>query len=56
MEGYPRNDILIGNKIKNLLTDIEYEKKIYIQNYIKNNKCKMVYYMPTFKESEEDFF
>ena len=56
MEGYPRNDILLGNKIKNLLTDMEYEEKIYIQNYIKNNKCKMVYYMPTFRESEEDFF
>lgn len=56
VEGYPRNDILLGNKIKNLLTDMEYEEKIYIQNYIKNNKCKMVYYMPTFRESEEDFF
>lgn len=70
--GYPRNDRLVSNKIKNLLTDTEKAGKRQIQQFLGRNydkkhavrqmsdkvsACKkMVYYMPTFRESEEIFF
>jgi CDP-glycerol glycerophosphotransferase (TagB/SpsB family) len=55
--GYPRNEILISTKIKNILTQREKDvlHKIIVRvNAIKN--AKVILYMPTFRESESDFF
>ncbi len=57
VSGYPRNDRLISDEIENLLTDIEKVNKERIQSYLAGGKeRKMLYYMPTFRESETKFF
>ncbi len=62
--GYPRNDRLVEEKIENILTDAESYNKAKIEAFLleKNvnkeaakNK-KMIYYMPTFRDSETKFF
>lgn len=60
--GYPRNDVLIGNKrkhinIKNLL-NLEEKKAVgKIKKFLKTGcNNKMALYMPTFRESELKFF
>lgn len=55
--GYPRNDILVQEKINNLLSKDEKKTLYKIKNFTKENKKnKMVLYMPTFRESELGFF
>lgn len=54
VEGYPRNDVLIGGIKKNILSEIEN----YTINTIKDKKKdhKIILYMPTFRDSEKKFF
>ncbi|MGB8454204.1 MAG: CDP-glycerol glycerophosphotransferase family protein [Anaerocolumna sp.] len=55
--GYPRNDILTSTEIENVLTQIENDilnEIIARMNQLKN--AKIILYMPTFRESESDFF
>ncbi len=56
--GYPRNDRLIKrDSIKNLLSDTEYGNVKKIHTLLTNNEIKkIIYYMPTFRESETEFF
>lgn len=57
--GYPRNDILLTGKIRNLLTEPEKKNKYKISDFLfkaDNPKRKMIYYMPTFRDSETNFF
>lgn len=55
VSGYPRNDVLISDKIPNILMRDERALGIRIKEQIKDGKM-MVYYMPTFRESETKFF
>lgn len=52
--GYPRNDFLISDSIDNIMTDDE--KHIYNIFVNKSKDSKTVLYMPTFRESEHQFF
>jgi len=52
--GYPRNDVLISECITNVLTDDE-KKTLNLLENIKKDK-KIILYMPTFRDSEIDFF
>lgn len=51
--GYPRNDVLISKKIKNIRTPIEEKYYSLITN---RSYRKMALYMPTFRDSEKQFF
>lgn len=54
VSGYPRNDVLCNNNLKNVL--LENEKKAF-QDIKKMSKSKkIILYMPTFRESESKFF
>ncbi len=54
LAGYPRNDIIVGNDIVNILSD---EEKAIIQKIetYKLQHIKIDFYMPTFRESEKRF-
>lgn len=52
--GYPRNDNLICSKIQNVLTEKEMEILSRVRNEKKN--CQIIMYMPTFRDSEMNFF
>lgn len=59
--GYPRNDRLLSDQIKNLLSDIEQKNRDRIERFLEDTASdtsagKMVYYMPTFRDSETGFF
>lgn len=55
--GYPRNDILGMTMLKNILTGYEEASLKHIADKLsKMNKAKTVLYMPTFRESEKNFF
>ncbi len=55
--GYPRNDILISDEIKNIYTNIEKDDLAYISQQVeKKGLKKMIFYMPTFRSSETEFF
>lgn len=55
--GYPRNDSLLFEKILNLKTRKEEEDEKRLQMmYQKGNFRKIIFYMPTFRDSEEKFF
>lgn len=57
VSGYPRNDTLISDEIKNIYSDIEKKTLNQINELLKKNDgSKMVLYMPTFRESETRFF
>lgn len=57
VSGYPRNDILISHNINNLLSKNEKQQTALIKKFTSQKKeNKMVLYMPTFRESELDFF
>ena len=57
VSGYPRNDILISHNITNLLSETEKQQLCAIKEFTsKDTANKMVLYMPTFRESELDFF
>ena len=52
--GYPRNDILNSELIRNLLTDYESSTMEYLKKQCKDHK--LILYMPTFRDSEKKFF
>ncbi len=55
--GYPRIDSFAGNEIRNLLTPAEKQAADHIRTVLgQDERNKMLYYMPTFRDSEEDFF
>lgn len=59
--GYPRNDMLISKKIKNIYTKAEMQSKRKIELFRKHNldigkNSKVILYMPTFRDSESKFF
>lgn len=55
IEGYPRNDILISDHIKNIYSADE-EKIIQEIKREKRLNKRISYYLPTFRESENKFF
>lgn len=57
LSGYPRNDRLITDGFENLLPDSEKKEQKKILEFLQQGDSrKMVYYMPTFRESEKKFF
>ena len=55
VNGYPRNDMLTGNAVKNVYTEKENEVYLDMQEkHVQGNK--ILVYMPTFRKSEEKFF
>lgn len=61
VSGYPRNDVLISNKVKNVLTNEEDNHLKQIKTLLKSpknksNGLKLILYMPTFRQSETKFF
>jgi CDP-glycerol glycerophosphotransferase (TagB/SpsB family) len=55
IEGYPRNDILLSDKIKNLYNEEDQRNTDFIQDCMEHGQ-KVLYYMPTFRQSELKFF
>lgn len=53
--GYPRNDVLISGKIKNLYTN---QEKACVQKLekLKEQGKTILFYLPTFRDSEAQFF
>ena len=56
INGYPRNDSMLSDNTVYLHTDLEQHLSDQIQMEIRENRLKMVYYMPTFRDSETKFF
>lgn len=56
--GYPRTDYLISDEIENLLLPQEQWEVDAVNAFLGRNKreAKIVYYMPTFRDSEKKFF
>ncbi len=54
VEGYPRNDYLISDEIKNLMTP--QEQSVHDILLEKRKEYKVASYMPTFRKSEIKFF
>lgn len=53
--GYPRNDVLISSGIKNLYT-LQEEECVQQLKKLKEMGKTILFYMPTFRESETQFF
>lgn len=57
LSGYPRNDRLLQDGFKNVLPESEQREQEKIKRFLAAGKNgKMVYYMPTFRDSETKFF
>lgn len=57
LSGYPRNDRLLSDQIQNVLPMLEKKELEKISSFREREKNgKMVYYMPTFRDSEKKFF
>ena len=62
--GYPRNEVLVSDRVKNLYSTEEKRDRKKITYFLKKDmtasgeetKRKMVFYMPTFRQSETLFF
>lgn len=55
--GYPRIDGFAFAEIQNIYTNAEQRTLKKIQDYLdKNMESSMIYYMPTFRDSEKEFF
>lgn len=62
--GYPRNEVLVSDRITNLYSPEEKSDRKKILDFLEKNmtapekkiKRKMVFYMPTFRQSETLFF
>lgn len=54
--GYPRNDSMFPGRVHNLYTAQEGRLLKEIQHKVNVGGMRMVYYMPTFRKSEEKFF
>lgn len=55
ISGYPRCDIFMTDDIKNVLTPIE-KRSLEIIRQCRKKKNKIILYMPTFRDSEIEFF
>lgn len=55
VDGYPRNDAMLDSMFPNLLTPMERDNLLKIQQWKQEGK-KIDFYMPTFRDSEVDFF
>ncbi len=53
--GHPRNDILIGGEIRDIYTSTE-TNTISRLNKLKEDGKKLIFYTPTFRDSEDKFF
>jgi CDP-glycerol glycerophosphotransferase (TagB/SpsB family) len=53
--GHPRNDVLLGDKIKDIYTSDESECISKLKVLKEQNK-KLIFYVPTFRNSETKFF
>lgn len=53
--GHPRNDVLLENKIKDIYNKNEIKCIEYLKELKSNNK-KLLFYVPTFRDSEDKFF
>lgn len=53
---YPRNDYIASDIIKNIMTTSEEEALNDLNLRTQNSNIKVILYMPTFRESEVDFF
>ncbi len=53
--GHPRNDILMRNDIKDVCTDTE-QSIIHSLKELKAKGKKLIFYVPTFRASEDKFF
>lgn len=56
INGYPRNDSMLSEDLTNLYTETESKVLALIQKRILESNLRMVYYMPTFRDSETKFF
>lgn len=56
INGYPRNDSMLSEDLDNLYTEMESKVLALIQERIQKSHLKMIYYMPTFRDSETKFF
>lgn len=56
VNGYPRNDSMLSGSLVNLYTDLERETLSWIQEKVREGGMRMLYYMPTFRDSEKVFF
>ena len=57
VSGYPRNDRLISDVLENVLPELEEKELEKITSFReRDSRGKMVYYMPTFRDSEKKFF
>ncbi len=55
--GYPRNDYLISDEIKNVLLPNEQKELDSVREFLNKYKDgKVVYYMPTYRDSQGQFF
>lgn len=54
--GYPRNDCLLGGIRNDLLTGEKKKLDALMRRVKKKEGCRVVFYMPTFRESETKFF
>lgn len=55
--GYPRNDYLISDEIDNLLLPDEQTEVEMVQTFLsQHSNGKVVYYMPTYRDSQDQFF
>ncbi len=54
--GYPRNDSMFPGRVRNLYMTQEGRLLKGIQHKVNVGGMRMVYYMPTFRKSEEKFF
>lgn len=55
INGYPRNDMIIGNLLQNVNTETEQKVLLQMQAYKEQGK-RILVYMPTFRASESKFF
>lgn len=54
--GYPRNDSMLSDGLSNLYTAQEREVLGKIREKLQAGRLRMLYYMPTFRDSETKFF
>lgn len=55
--GYPRNDYLISDEIENVFMNQEQRELHHVEEFVKQNPGgKVVYYMPTYRDSQSQFF
>lgn len=53
--GHPRNDVLLGDEIKDLYTDIEKKTRSVLLT-LRGQGKRLLFYVPTFRDTEGKFF